>query len=167
VKKGTVEDCQVLDVNRWTRQGVLKAGGRFAGSWRWAYRDGSAFSVNYETNTLDPSSPFVRLWYSWVRRSTGEQDSADYLVKLTTTRPQFGGVRWWFICPLVASGHPCNRRVGKLYKPPNNRYFGCRHCHDLTYTSCQESHQNDGLYAMLAQRVGIEPREVRRLPRTP
>jgi hypothetical protein len=28
--------------------------------------------------------------------------------------------------------------VGKLYLPPPARYFGCRHCHDLTYTSCQE-----------------------------
>jgi hypothetical protein len=28
--------------------------------------------------------------------------------------------------------------VGKLYLPPHCRYFGCRHCHDLTYTSCQQ-----------------------------
>jgi hypothetical protein len=39
---------------------------------------------------------------------------------------------------LVVSGSPCYRRVGKLYLPPGGRYFGCRHCYDLTYTSCQE-----------------------------
>jgi hypothetical protein len=33
----------------------------------------------------------------------------------------------------------CGRRVGKLYLPPGGRYYGCRQCHDLTYTSCQQS----------------------------
>jgi hypothetical protein len=36
------------------------------------------------------------------------------------------------------NGRPCQRRVGKLYLPPGGRYYGCRHCHALTYTSCQE-----------------------------
>jgi hypothetical protein len=30
------------------------------------------------------------------------------------------------------------RRVGKLYLPPGERYFGCRCCHRLTYRSVQE-----------------------------
>jgi hypothetical protein len=57
--------------------------------------------------------------------------------RIATTRPRFGGLRWWFVCPLTVNGRPCGRRVGKLYLPPAGRYFGCRHCHDLTYTSCQ------------------------------
>jgi pyruvate-formate lyase-activating enzyme len=28
--------------------------------------------------------------------------------------------------------------VAKLYLPPGSRYFGCRHCHNLTYQSCKE-----------------------------
>ena len=28
--------------------------------------------------------------------------------------------------------------MAKLYLPPGSRYFGCRRCHRLTYTSCQE-----------------------------
>jgi hypothetical protein len=31
-----------------------------------------------------------------------------------------------------------NRERLKLYLPPAARYFGCRHCHDLTYRSAQE-----------------------------
>lgn len=49
-------------------------------------------------------------------------------VWLTATRPRFGGLRWWFVCPLVVKGRSCKRRVGKLYLPPHGRYFGCRHC---------------------------------------
>jgi hypothetical protein len=33
---------------------------------------------------------------------------------------------------------PSGRRVGKLYLPPSARYFGCRHCYDLTYNSVQQ-----------------------------
>jgi len=56
-----------------------------------------------------------------------------YLLKLsfTTTVPHFGGVRYWFVCPY------CDRRVGTLYSPRFERYFKCRHCHNLTYKSVQ------------------------------
>ena len=53
------------------------------------------------------------------------------------------------------------RRVRKLYLPPRGRYFGCRQCHDLTYTSCQESHKDDRAYRMLAGRTGYTPAEVK------
>jgi hypothetical protein len=49
-----------------------------------------------------------------------------------------GGCRWWGRYPLQRDGIECGRRVGKLYVPPGSRYFGCRRCHDLTYTSVQE-----------------------------
>jgi hypothetical protein len=69
---------------------------------------------------------------------TNQPEPYDYRVLLTTTRPRFGGLRWWFVCPLVVRGYACERRVGKLYLPPGSRYFGCRHCHELTYRSAQE-----------------------------
>ena len=37
-----------------------------------------------------------------------------------------------------------------LYLPPEERHFGCRECHELTYQSSQQSHKYDGLYALLA-----------------
>ncbi len=61
--------------------------------------------------------------------------------------------RWWFACPLVVNGRACGRRVRMLYLPPNGRYFGCRGCHDLTYRSCQESHQYDRLTARIDKRL--------------
>src|SRR5262245_60448390 len=109
------------------REGILKAGERRVGNWCWVYHSGRENSVTYEANTLDQAYPFVRLSYTFTRAGTQERDSLDYRVKLTTTRPRFGGVRWWFVCPLVVNGGACNRRVGKLYLPPGSRYFGCRH----------------------------------------
>jgi len=52
-----------------------------------------------------------------------------------TTRPYFGGIRWWFICPLIVEGRACQERVRRLHLPPGGRYFGCRRCYNLTYES--------------------------------
>jgi hypothetical protein len=54
-------------------------------------------------------------------------------------------------------------RVGKLYLPPDGLYFGCRHCYELTYRSCQESHKGDRLYRFIASRIpGATPGQVKR-----
>jgi hypothetical protein len=155
-KKTVVEECLRIDADRWTREGILKAGVHQTGSWVWTYGDGGTFRVNYEAVTLDLARPLLRLWYSWVWRSTGKEDSAGYHVRLTTTEPRFGGLRWWFVCPLVVDGMACGRRVGKLYLPPLGRYFGCRRCYDLSYTSCQESHKYDCLFRILARTSGMD-----------
>jgi hypothetical protein len=153
-KKATVEDCLGLDASRWMREGILKAGVRLSGCWRSPSGIWSGVPVNYQVETLDPARPFVRLCHPGGWASAHKQVSADYWVRLTATRPRFGGLRWWFVCPLLARGRPCNRRVGKLYLTRQGRYFGCRHCHQLTYTSCRESHKDDGLFRRLAAGVG-------------
>jgi hypothetical protein len=153
-KKTVVEDCLSFDANRWMREGILKADALLSGSWRWTYASGGSFSVSYEVDTRDTWGPVVRLTYSWVLRPTGESGSEDYRVRLTATRPRFGGLRWWFVCPLIVNGRACNRRVGRLYLPPGGRYFGCRRCYNLTYTSCQESRKHDALYRFLAGNMG-------------
>jgi hypothetical protein len=159
-KKTVVEDCLSIDANRWKREGILKAGVRLSGSSRWTYPSGSGFAVNFEVDTLDLAAPSARLWY-WT--STQQQESADYRVRLTATRPCFGGLRWWFLCPLIVNDWACGRRVGKLYLPPGGRYFGCRHCHELTYTSCQESRKYDGLFRRMAADTGQDFATVKRV----
>src|SRR5262245_26955267 len=95
-KKATVEDCRHLDAGRWSREGILKAGVCHSGSWCW-FRDASraeqTSSLGYEVNTL-PSQGWVRLFYRITR--TGEE--LDYRVRLTTTAPRLGGLRWWLVC---------------------------------------------------------------------
>jgi hypothetical protein len=83
----------------------------------------------------------VRLQYR--RTGRGEEQKMDYRVPMTYTVPNFGGRRWWFICPLVVNDRKCGRRIGKLHLPPGARYFGCRHCHDLTYESTRKNDRSD------------------------
>jgi hypothetical protein len=54
-------------------------------------------------------------------------------------QPNYGGHRWWFICPIVRRDGGPPRRVAKLYLPSGSKYFGSREAYALTYTSCQES----------------------------
>jgi hypothetical protein len=43
----------------------------------------------------------------------------------------------------MVEGVSCGRRVAKLYL--KGRYFLCRHCHHLAYSSQQEAHRNAAL----------------------
>jgi hypothetical protein len=79
-----------------------------------------------------------------------------------TTRPTYGGVRWWFVCPLVRRDGGPPRRVAKLYLPRGGRYFGSRVAYGLTYASCQESGKFQGLFRHLAAEMGSDEAVVRR-----
>ncbi len=65
----------------------------------------------------------------------GAGTAVEYRVRLQATRPNYGGRRWWLLCPL--SG--CGRRCAVLYLPPGRQYFGCRTCYRLTYPSQGET----------------------------
>jgi hypothetical protein len=114
-------------------------------------------SIGFDVN-LGADSGTARLRYT--RQSDGEP--LDYQITLTTTPLPWGGVKWWFICPLVMGGRYCGRRVAKLYLPCS-RYFGCRQCHDLTYTSCQESHEHDRLFREIGRELGLSARDAQRI----
>ena len=137
-KATTVEECRSLDVNRWIREGIIVPESRRWGSWVWTnrYTNKQAASIGYEVNTTG-SPPWVRLYYT-VTPWAGDPVDYDYKIALVSTMPNYGGLRWWFVCPLVTGGRACMRRVGKLYMPPGGRYYGCRHCYRLTYESAQE-----------------------------
>lgn len=49
-------------------------------------------------------------------------------VRLGTSKTQFGGVRYWFICPT------CAKRKGKLLRAPSGR-VGCNSCLGVSYQS--------------------------------
>jgi len=78
-----------------------------------------------------------------LRYRRGGQEDVRLNVLLEATPTNFDGQRWWFTCPMVVEGIPCEGRVGKIYLPPGAKYFGCRKCHNLTYRSCQESHRSE------------------------
>jgi hypothetical protein len=146
-KKGVVEGRYFIDTTTLKRWKLLTPGmTNHAGSFGWG-RGGekNTASVSYLL-TVEANAGTLRLMYSMKSANA----DLDYSVRLVTTPCHLGGVRWWFICPLSRNGVGCGRRVRKLYLC--GKYFGCRHCHNLTYRSCQES--DSRVYALA--RAGLD-----------
>jgi hypothetical protein len=135
-KKMVVEDCVSLDVDS-----LLNALGRemfsrpMTGSCRLTLvneRTGRLIEIDVEYASHQ-ATPRLRLNYQAQHRS-GTPVRVELVVELQPTQTNFGGLRYWFLCP------SCHRRVGKLYLPKGRTRLACRQCHGLTYCSVQRAH---------------------------
>jgi len=93
--------------------------------------------VSIQTLMHDPDKQELRIYYTQTDKHTDEKKDFDYRIPLTTSPCNYGGVRYWFVCPWYKNGHYCGRRVAVLYKG-NGDYFACRHCYNLSYESRNE-----------------------------
>src|SRR5262249_22491862 len=120
--KPTVEGCHSLDAGKWVRNGVIAPGRIWTGSTISSERGTSEIrsSIRVEVACREDAG-VARLRYARTRFD-GKKESFDYSIRLVTTRPHLGGLRWWFVCPLMKNGVPCGRRVVKIYR--RGRYFG-------------------------------------------
>lgn len=148
-KKGVAEHCYSIDTVSLKRWNLLVPGtSDRAGAFEW--RRGSAekpsSSVSYRL-TVWQTAGSLRLIYS----IKSQNADFDYAIGLVTTPCHLGGARWWFTCPLSRNDVVCGHRVRKLYL--QGKYFGCRRCHNLTYTSSQQS--DSRVYALL--NGGLDP----------
>jgi hypothetical protein len=136
-KKDTVEDCRSVSI-AFLRKHDYFCGYRSGGiAWKNCFGEETS-SIGITVSTMD-GDDHVRFQYTTTDRNSGQKTEYDYRVNLTTTPCNFGGVRYWFVCPLSKGGVYCGRRVAKLYKAPGASYFGCRHCYDLSYQSRNET----------------------------
>ena len=158
----TVEDCKSI-TTKFLNDHKYFDGGVRSGGLSWSRSGQKTGSIGFCVSIMD-TGDYLRLYYSQTSNETGEKKDVDYKVNLAWTPCHFGGRRWWFICPLVVNGKGCGRRVGVLYLG-NGKYFGCRHCYNLTYKSSKESHQFDRLYGTLAIEMGLTADEIKRIMR--
>lgn len=133
-----VEQCRIMDIFQMHRDGVFSHG--LGGHWilKWG-QDPNGNSIGYWVREDYSGLPYLELSYTMTSRHSQESTDLNYRIDIITTPCYFGGIRYWFVCPLIHDGRPCLRRVGKLYLPPYGKYFGCRHCYNLTYR-CQKEH---------------------------
>ncbi len=132
-KKTTVEECKSISTTFLKKHGYLY--GSWKGGMKWMRNGEEISSIEFMITTMKQDG-HIRLQYAHTDRQTGKKEGLDYTAQLVTTPCYFGGRRWWLLCPLVKNGVSCSRRVLKLHL--GGKYFGCRHCYNLTYTSSQE-----------------------------
>lgn len=108
-----------LDIDQLKRTDCLRSG---LVSISWKRRGESVASIR-----LLFSDELDRVTLIYRSRSRGEEweDIRDP-IPLDLTKPNFGGVRYWFICP------GCQRRRKVLY---GSRLYRCRECQKMTYSS--------------------------------
>ena len=130
--KGTTEDGLTLSISN-LRKGIREiAEGRswgWAGVFNWSNAATGAHTASIGYTVLNETDvPTI-----WLEYKRGDEP-LKYSIHLTSTTPNYGGRRWYFICPLAG----CGRRVACLYLVRGARYFGCRHCYNLTYQSTRD-----------------------------
>lgn len=152
----TVEDGLTLGLGRLIRQGNVLPRNHVSGTLTWTNtRTGEhVASIGYEACLLDPDRSWMRLYYTAISRRDGSKVAIDDRVRLETTRPRFGGLRWWFICPLTG------RRAAKLHLPNGATRFACRQTYRLAYRSQRESGlgRTHAWQARLCRKLGTDYR---------
>ncbi len=146
----TVEECKSISA-KWLKKYDYFIGYK-PGGMSWSRGGEKTGSIGFSVSTLE-GDEYIRFQYTQTDRHTNEKVDLDYKVRLISAPCHFGGRRWWFICPLAKNGYACNRRVGALYLA-SGKYFGCRHCYNLTYESSKESHKFDRMFWSM----GIDPK---------
>jgi len=149
MRKLRVEECLTIG----TPRGPLHD---MKGTWHWQYYGLSAsYSIHTEYSEL-------RVFMQ-----------AHQQIPLRHTTPNYGGTRWWFLCP------KCDQRVSLLHKPRESYCFFCRDCHDLSYQSSQLSGSEESKYleaiakkertttreALLSLRLKMEPAFIHEIKR--
>ncbi len=119
--KNVAEDCCSIDVRQLSRWGYLKPWLRYPLKW------------NNGSNIVIETRPGVIELFYGISRNVQPREDVHIKVSLSWSSCNFGGERPWFICP----GKGCGRRIAKLYLV--GKYFLCRHCHDLVYSSQRQA----------------------------
>ena len=133
-RKWSVEEGRAIDVALLRAKGFFgrEAGIVWTSSWTYSGKPWGEVSYRREDYA---GKPFL-LWFKYnVQKDGGEWRPVNYCVEIESTRCHFGGLRHWFICPILVDGRSCGRRCRCLYLAGNAEYFGCRECLRLSYQS--------------------------------
>jgi hypothetical protein len=121
--KATVESQHRIDIRWLKKKGFLQPGNMGSLSWSW---------LNEQTGSINFKMEAGHMVLNYRHRPHGgEWTPVEQEVSFDWTPCNYGGQRTWFLCPR------CWQRVAVLYGA--GKYFFCRHCYGLAYSSQQES----------------------------
>jgi hypothetical protein len=157
-KRRTVDGSLVLDIRQFRMRGLMKPDLQKEGVLKWERREKVFASIGFSMD-LHAGEEGLRLRYRAAKQDNSWQSDIDYTIPIDELRSHVCPVRFYFLCPLYLknSEFQCLRRCQKLYMPAGATRFGCRDCHNLTYRSCQNSHEWD----TFLRHFGINSRQAR------
>lgn len=123
--KQTTERVPHIDIRQLSKQGYLKPD--TDGNFKWSIGDELICSILYRIYK-------DRITLDYKHRPTGnEWAHVEQNINFDRSSCNYGGTRPWFLCP------DCGKRIAIVYYYKGR--FSCRHCHQLTYGSQQETLQ--------------------------
>jgi hypothetical protein len=128
----TVEGALRLDIDKMMQWRVIRPPDYVAGEMTFNFDD-DKLTIKFESRVNEHQESWLRLQYTINDYWTGQTHQIDDKIFLVSTRPPFGGLRWWFMCPRL------NCRVRKLYLPLGGRHFRSRQAYGLVYSSQRET----------------------------
>lgn len=126
-KKKTTDDLLQLNIGWLKKHNYLKENAIINGGLTWNRKSAwgetrKIASLLYTANFIGEKRT-VTLSYTY---KGNEKINSE--ITIACSFPYYGGKRYWFLCP------KCGRKVAFLY---GDKYFWCRHCHNLSYPTQQ------------------------------
>jgi len=148
--KPTADMSCRIEIDQMIRKRQVIPGARTGGTLSWSCGGHPFGSISYSADLCDPADAWLTLNYT--RGSRSDKEAVCQRIQLMTTQPNYGGVRWWMICPYR------HRRCLKLYLPGGGDRFASRHAWRLGYNSQRRSAGDRASEALfrLQRKLGCE-----------
>lgn len=123
----TADSSCKIDLAWMFREKMMAEGIDRSGTISWSCGGRPTGSISYTARMANPGQE--RLVLNYTRGTGDDAESVLQSIYLCHTVPNFGGKRWWMICPYRGD------RVGKLYLPSGGDRFASRKACKLGYHS--------------------------------
>lgn len=138
------DEALFVDIAWMVRNGQAIPGACFTGTLQWTCRSRESGNINFECDMRAAENAVLVLRFTTKAAPENEKRSHVQRIKLSCTKPNFGGWRWWMHCPFNG------QRVGKLYCPSGEEKFASRTAWKLGYQS-QRIAERDRPFEALAR----------------
>lgn len=156
----TVERSLTVSLPWMMQRGSIVDGGFGSGTITWSNNGQQTNAIGYSYAMWEKDYEWMELRFTWTPYG-GEPRAVKQHIGLTSTQPNYGGRRWWMLCPKT------NKRVLKLHLPPGRGQFRSREAWGLGYRSQRIAGSDRALERLfrLQQKLGGEVGWDRGLPR--
>lgn len=122
----TTEDILRIDIRGFKGHWNFNIVSKVTGKLIWSKENKEHASIGYEVY-MDRNDPYIRFKYNY------NDETISYDVRLEFTKPNYGGKRWWFVCPYKGT------RCAVLYLSPlSMKFISRRAFKHLPYRSQHE-----------------------------
>ena len=144
------EYCSRVDLPWMLRKGLAVPGRNTRGTLRWHRGGEPAGSISYEANMSDLDDAHLILRYT--RGSGDDAEKVEQFIRLECTFPNYGGRRWWMICPYRGG------RCANLFLPGMGDRFASRTAWRVQYKIQRVEHRDRPFEALfkIQRRLGCQ-----------